>query len=67
MIILDKQENEKIIKKSHPFYIVQPSAYGVFICVFAGLMAFYLVDYFHTGNAEQFQEYFFYFAGTIGT
>lgn len=57
--------SSNIVVKSHPFYIVKPSAYAIFICIFAGLTAFYLVEYFHTGNTYQLHIVFFSFVGTI--
>jgi hypothetical protein len=51
--------------KSHPFYIVKPSAYAIFVSIFAGLTATELVEYFHTGNTYQLYIVFFGFTGTL--
>lgn len=57
--------SSKTTVKSHPFYIVKPSAYAIFVSIFAGLTAFQLVEYFHTGDTYQLYIAFFGFIGTM--
>lgn len=61
----DKTNNKdvKILIKSHPFYIVDPSFISIAVSAFASIVAYKLVNYFHTG--QPFHIDFFAFFSTL--
>lgn len=63
----DKNDNidVKILIKSHPFYIIEPSFISIAVSSLASLVAYKLVNYFHTGQSFHIDFFGFFFVLSI--